>query len=65
MKISINGLQTDVTMQSLEAVLLETGYGDMRVATAVNGSFVSVVQRKEYEIEAGDQLEVVAPQQGG
>ena len=65
MKISINGLQTYVTVQSLEAVLLETGYGDTHVATAVNGSFVPVEQRKKYEIEAGDQVEVVAPQQGG
>ena len=65
MKILINGLQKDVTAQKLGAILLEAGYGNMRVATAVNGGFVAVEQRKEFEIEQGDQVEIVAPRQGG
>ena len=46
-------------------VLHEAGYGDARVATAVNGHFVPVGQRASCSIEAGDQLEIVAPRQGG
>ena len=65
MKISINGIAKDVTSTSLEAVLHEDGYGDARVATAVNGNFVPVGQRASCQIEAGDQLEIVTPRQGG
>ena len=65
MKISINGIAKDVTSTSLEAVLLEAGYGDARVAIAVNGNFVPVGQRASCQIEAGDQLEIVTPRQGG
>ena len=65
MKISINGVAKDVTSTNLTAVLHEAGYGDTRVATAVNGHFVPVGQRTSFPIEAGDQLEIVAPRQGG
>ena len=65
MKISINGAATDVTSTNLAAVLHEAGYGDARVATAVNGNFVPVDQRASCPIEAGDQVEIVAPRQGG
>ena len=65
MKISINGTPKEVTKTDLAAVLHETGYGALRVATAVNGNFVPVSQRASYQIEAGDQVEIVAPRQGG
>ena len=65
MKISINGVAKDITSTNLAAVLHEAGYGDARVATAVNGNFVSVGQRESCAIEAGDQVEIVAPRQGG
>ena len=65
MKISINGIAKDVTSTNLAAVLHEAGYDDARVATAVNGNFVPVGQRESCSIEAGDQVEIVAPRQGG
>ena len=65
MKISINGAAKDVNSTNLAAVLLEAGYGNARVATAVNGNFVPVGQRVSCLIEAGDQVEIVAPRQGG
>lgn len=65
MKISINGVAKDVTSTNLAAVLHEAGYGGARVATAVNGDFVPVGQRESCPIEAGDQVEIVAPRQGG
>ena len=65
MKIAINGVAKDIASTNLAAVLHEAGYGDARVATAVNGHFVSVGQRASCPIEAGDQLEIVAPRQGG
>ena len=45
MKIAINGVAKDITSTNLAAVLHEAGYGDARVATAVNGHFVPVSQR--------------------
>ena len=65
MKISINGVLTSVTENNLETVLDEAGYGEMRIATALNGIFVPVERRAEFQIEEGDQLEVVTPRQGG
>ena len=65
MKISINGVAKDVTSTNLAAVLHEAGYRDARVATAVNGNFVPVGQRTSCLIKAGDQVEIVAPRQGG
>ena len=65
MKISINGMAKDVTSTNLAAVLHEAGYGDASVATAGNGNFVPVGQRESCSIEAGDQVEIVAPRQGG
>ena len=65
MKISINGVAKDVTSSNLAAVLHEAGYGDARVATAVNGHFVPVGHRASCPIKAGDHLEIVAPRQGG
>ena len=35
------------------------------VATALNGDFVPVTLREQTVLQAGDQLEVVAPMQGG
>ena len=65
MKISINGVAKTVISANLAAVLHEAGYGDARVATAVNGHFVPACQRASCPIEDGDQVEIVAPQQGG
>ncbi|MEL6289337.1 MAG: sulfur carrier protein ThiS [Pseudomonadota bacterium] len=41
------------------------GFGDARVATAVNGDFVSRTQRAERQLQADDRIEIVAPRQGG
>ena len=65
MKISINGVVTSVSAKTLENILYEAGYGEMRVATALNGIFVPVDRRAEFQIEDGDQLEIVTPRQGG
>jgi len=65
MKISINGVAKDVTSTNLAAVLHEAGYGDARVATAVNGDFVPRSQYGDLRLNAGDQVDVLAPVQGG
>ena len=65
MRILVNGESRDVESASLSDALCELGYGDATVATALNGDFVPVSARADTALQAGDQLEVVAPMQGG
>lgn len=64
-ELVVNGENFDGDVTTLAELIGELGYGDQRVATAVNGSFVSGNERKTYELRDGDQIEVVAPRQGG
>jgi sulfur carrier protein len=41
------------------------GYTGQKVATAVNGEFVPARRRAEVRLVAGDEIEIVAPRQGG
>jgi len=66
MRIIVNGAAREVSAQSdLAAALAELGFGEAVVATAVNGEFVAVAARCTTLLCAGDQLEVLAPMQGG
>ncbi|SFE02528.1 sulfur carrier protein ThiS [Roseivivax sediminis] len=64
MKITVNGTETEVTAETLSAALTELGYGDAKVATAVNEAFVPAMAR-DVALSPGDRLEIVAPRQGG
>ena len=65
MKIILNGAPREVSASCLIEILDELGYGDARVATAVNSDFVANTARGEIHLNEGDRLEVVAPMQGG
>jgi sulfur carrier protein len=65
MKIIVNGTATEVRADRLEGLLVELGYGDARVATAVNESFVPAPARGATTLEPGDRVEIVTPRQGG
>ena len=65
MKIIINGENTEVRATALDQLLVELGYGDSRVATAVNGVFVAQLHRADCTLNEADRLEVVTPRQGG
>ncbi len=65
MKITINGTATEVAADTLAAALDELGYGDAKVATAVNESFVAQSARQATTLAPGDRVEIVAPRQGG
>lgn len=65
MKIMVNGTATEVRADTLALVLEELGYGDARVATAVNESFVSAAARDRTMLASGDRVEIVTPRQGG
>jgi len=62
----IGGYEPSVrTVEMVCDRLAELGLADAKVATAVNGQFVPVIGRERMDLEEGDRLEVVAPQQGG
>ena len=66
MKIVINGEGVSLeNATTLEAVLQQQGYGDMTVAAALNGHFVARSSYGATAIKDGDEIEIVAPMQGG
>lgn len=66
MKITLNG-----KAQNLEAplnlydVIEQQGYVEMLIAVARNGEFVPKTNYKDTDLQDGDDLEIVSPQQGG
>ena len=65
MNIILNGNPHDIASDNLADLLIETGYGGTVVATAVNQAFVPVSRRATHRLAAGDQVEILAPMQGG
>ena len=65
MKLLLNGETITTEAATLDAVLTENGYADATVATAVNGDFVPATLRASHTLTEGDQIEVLAPMQGG
>ena len=66
MKIIVNGDAHEVpATASLAGVLEQLGFGGAVVATALNGEFVASAARGAVLLSEGDQVEVLAPMQGG
>jgi sulfur carrier protein len=65
MRILVNGAWRELRAEQLAGVLGELGYAERTVSTAVNGQFVPTVAREGTALKDGDQLEVLAPMQGG
>lgn len=65
MNIQLNGERLQTDERTLDAVLISFGYQDVVVATAINGEFVAEEARKNTQLNEGDQIEVLAPMQGG
>ncbi|WP_438955810.1 sulfur carrier protein ThiS [Cognatiyoonia sp.] len=65
MNLLLNGTPITSEANALDTVLAENGYAEATVATAVNGNFVPVTLRATHTLTDGDQIEVLAPMQGG
>ena len=65
MNIIVNGKNRNIINVNLTFALDELGYKEMKLATALNGEFVSVQARDNLNLKEGDKLEVLSPQQGG
>ena len=65
MKIEVNGEPREVEAATLAQALDALGWGDRRVATALNGDFVPAAARGGTALAPGDRLEVLTAMQGG
>ena len=65
MRIFLNDDVHDVEPATLAAALERLGFGNRKIATAVNGRFVPAPARQATKLADGDRVEVVAPMQGG
>ena len=65
MKIVVNGESKETNARTLHELCDALGYGDSRIATALNGAFVALDERRQRQLKANDQIEIVAPRQGG
>ncbi|PIB25860.1 thiamine biosynthesis protein ThiS [Amylibacter kogurei] len=65
MKINVNGELREITSPNLADALDELGYGDAKIATAVNENFIPATLRHDTELVQNDRLEILAPMQGG
>lgn len=65
LRIIVNGEPTLTEARTLAQLIIEAGYGDARVATAVNGDFVPERARSARLLAEGDRVEIVSPRQGG
>jgi sulfur carrier protein len=65
-RIHVNGEPQETTAATLAELVALLGFGGAaRIATAVNGDFVPERARATHAIAADDQVEIVAPRQGG
>lgn len=66
MKLFINGEEKNFDETSnIHDVMEQTGMLERKAAVALNGGFVSKAQYEQTTIKDGDQLEIIAPMQGG
>lgn len=65
MNITLNGERRTVTGPTVADVLVEIELAEARVATALNGTFLSAAHRADTTLKDGDSLEVLSSMQGG
>lgn len=65
MRIEVNGEMQEVTATTVAEALTQLGWGEAKVATALNGEFLPAAARAGQALQDGDRLEVLAPMQGG
>lgn len=64
-RVTVNGETVATRARTLEALLVERGYAELKVATALNGTFVPARARAAQQVTHGDHVEVVSARQGG
>jgi sulfur carrier protein len=64
-KILLNGEAFATDAKTLDELCARLGFTEAKIATAVNGSFVAVPSRGAIKLAEADEVEIVAPRQGG
>ncbi len=65
MRLVVNGEVQDVPAATLADALQSLDLAEAKVATALNGEFVTARARAATSVKDGDRIEIVAPRQGG
>ena len=65
MQILLNGEALATDAKTLDELCARLGFAEARIATAVNGSFVAAASRGSTRLAEADEVEIVAPRQGG
>jgi sulfur carrier protein len=65
LQILVNGKRLTTDANSLDDLCRALGFTDAKIATAVNGAFVAATARARTPLTEADEIEIVAPRQGG
>ncbi|MFO7477628.1 MAG: sulfur carrier protein ThiS [Methyloceanibacter sp.] len=65
MQIQLNGEAFATDAATLDELCARLGFAGAKIATAVNGSFVAAGARPATRLAEADEIEIVAPRQGG
>jgi sulfur carrier protein len=65
LQILLNGEAYATDAKTLDELCARLGFAEAKIATAVNGNFVAAVARWAIELAPSDEIEIVAPRQGG
>ncbi len=65
LQITVNGAAHATAAATLADLVVEQGFGDTKVATAVNGEFVAERLRASTRLTAADRIEILSVRQGG
>lgn len=64
--ISLNNEPKQIANNTLlSAALIEWGFGEVKIAVAINGEFVPRSTYSDRQLEDGDQIDLVKPVGGG
>jgi len=63
--ILLNGEAVATDAATLDELCARLGFAGAKIATAVNGSFVAASSRVTTKLAEADEIEIVAPRQGG
>ena len=65
MQILLNGETYATDAETLDELCARLGLAEAKIATAVNGNFVAALARAAVALAPSDEIEIVAPRQGG
>jgi sulfur carrier protein len=65
LQILLNGEPLATEARTLGELCSDLGFTEARVATALNGAFVAAEKRDVTPLSPKDEIEIVAPRQGG